>query len=125
MLKERLINAKHALEATVENSDPNLFFQKNNADKLPSIDQLWNIQSKIEYAILMIKLYLREDQMYSSSHTRITGRQYREIIDEASQLFQRSLQSLSNDELSKALKDARDGRNLIRDLIGKLRRINL
>lgn len=125
MLKERLINAKHALEETVEDSDPNLFFQENNVDKLPSIDQLWNIQSKIEYAILMLKLYLSEDQMYVSSHTRITGRQYREIIDEASQLFQRSLQSLSNDELSKALRDARDGRNLIRDLIGKLRRINL
>ena len=54
MLKERLINAKHALEETVEDSDPNLFFQENNVDKLPSIDQLWNIQSKIEYAILTV-----------------------------------------------------------------------
>ncbi len=85
------------------------------------IDSLWEIQSNIEHSILMIKLCLNDDVVFSPQQdSQIT--EIKEIVQESLKAIKNSLQHMGNDEHVKALNDLRYGGHLIKNTLAKIRR---
>ena len=84
------------------------------------VDSLWEIQSNLEYSILMFKLCLDDDIDFSSQRDpKITDP--KEMIHESLQAIKNTLQYMKNDDNIDALNSLRYGSYLIKNTIAKIR----
>ena len=85
------------------------------------VDSLWEIQSNLEYSILMFKLCLDDDIDFSPQRDpKITDP--KEMIHESLHAIKNTLQYMENDDNINALNSLRYGSYLIKNTIAKIRR---